>query len=60
MYLHTVFLYGDSCMYHVLLDILQDALGQQLWNILGDTLNLVQTDPTRVVTAMKVVEREEK
>ena len=47
-------------MCHVLLGILQDALGQQLWNILGDTLNLVQTDPTRVVTAMKVVEREEK
>ena len=39
--------------------LLQDALGQQLWNALGDTLNLVQTDPTRVVTAMKIVEREE-
>lgn len=39
---------------------LSDALGQQLWVTLHKTLTLVSTDPAKVVTALRIIEREEK
>ena len=37
----------------------QATLGNRLWGVLLDTVNLVQVEPRRIVTAMKIVEREE-
>ncbi|XP_065898637.1 exocyst complex component 3-like [Dysidea avara] len=39
---------------------LSDALGQQLWVTLHKTLSLVCNDPTKVVTALRIIEREER
>ena len=38
---------------------IQDTLGNRLWGVLLGTVNLVQVEPRRIVTAMKIVEREE-
>ena len=38
----------------------QDALGQQLWLIMNQAAYLVTKEPNRVVTALRIIEREEK
>ena len=38
----------------------QDALGQQLWLIVNEAAYLVTKEPSRVVAALRIIEREEK
>lgn len=35
-------------------------MGQQLWLVMNQVTGLVGSDPSRVVTALRVIEREEK
>ncbi|XP_042239451.1 exocyst complex component 3-like [Homarus americanus] len=39
---------------------LSDDLGKQVWIILQRTLNTVRKEPTQIVTALRIVEREER
>lgn len=39
---------------------LQDTLGQKLWLVMTQVTGLVSTTPSKVVTALRIVEREEK
>ena len=38
----------------------QDSLGQQLWLIMNEAAYLVTKEPQRVVSALRIIEREEK
>lgn len=38
----------------------QDALGQHLWLVMHQTTKLVASEPRKVVTALRIIEREER
>jgi len=39
---------------------LSDALGQHLWLVMHQTTKLVASEPRKVVTALRIIEREER
>ena len=38
----------------------QDSLGKQCWVVLGRVQSTVRSDPAQLVTALRIVEREER
>ena len=38
----------------------QDQLSKQLWTVIDRTLSAARSNPTQIVTAMRIIEREER